>query len=258
MNSPLSAIRTFNVQGIAVSAINMKSANEAILTALSNHEKGYICVTGVHGISESQNEPQLRKIHNEAFLVTPDGMSLVWVGKWMAGKCVDRVYGPDLMMSVCEATENSSYKHFIYGGAPGVAERLCSRLREKFQNLNIVGMYTPPFRRLNKKEETAFIQTIDKVAPTIIWVGLSNPKQEYFMAEYLSKLNTTLMIGVAAAFDFHSGSKRQAPYWIQRSGFEWLYRLIHNPAHLWKRYLKNNPLFILRFLAQITGLKKYT
>lgn len=235
MNSPPSPIRTYNVQGIAVSAINMNSAQEAILAALNNHQKGYICVTGVHGISEAQHDAQLRKIHNEAFLVTPDGMPLVWIGKWIAGKCVDRVYGPDLLISVCEATENSSCRHFMYGGAPGVAERLCACLRERFPRLNIVGMYTPPFRNLNEKEETELIKTIDKVAPTIVWVGLSTPKQEYFMAEYLQKLNTTLMIGVGAAFDFHSGSKRQAPYWIQRSGFEWLYRLIHNPTHLWKR-----------------------
>ena len=111
----------------------MNSALEAILAALNNHQKGYICVTGVHGISEAQNDAHLRKIHNDAFLVTPDGMPLVWIGKWIAAKCVDRVYGPDLLISVCEATENSSCRHFMYGGAPGVAERLFACLRERFQ-----------------------------------------------------------------------------------------------------------------------------
>ena len=257
MNAPPSDIQTYKVLGVMVSAINMKTAREAILAALHNRQKGYICVTGVHGISESQNDAQLRNIHNDAFLVTPGGMPIVWIGKCLAGRWVNRVYGPDLMLDVCEATEDLSYRHFIYGGAPGVAEKLSTRLKERFPKMKIAGNYTPPFRRLNEKEEAELSQIIDKAAPAIIWVGLSTPKQEYFMAEYLHKLNTTLIIGVGAAFDFHSRDNRQALYWIQKSGFEWLFRLIQNPRRLWKRYLKNNPLFVLRFLAQITGLKKY-
>ncbi len=257
MSVPITQIETFNVQGIAVSAITLESARDAVLDALGKGEKGYVCVTNVHGISEAQNDPELSKIYNRAYLVTPDGMPLVWIGKWRAQNNINRVYGPDLMDEVCAATENTSYGHFIYGGAPGVAKELSRTLKERFPRLNIVGHYTPPFRKLNDQEESELVKIIEGAAPSIVWVGLSTPKQEKFMAEYLPKLNTVLLFGVGAAFDFYTGQIRQAPRWIQRSGFEWLFRLIQEPGRLWKRYLKYNPIFIIRFIAQTMRLKKY-
>jgi N-acetylglucosaminyldiphosphoundecaprenol N-acetyl-beta-D-mannosaminyltransferase len=123
--------------------------------------------------------------------------------------------------------------------------------------IKIVGTYTPPFRPLNTAESEDWIRRVATVKPDIIWVGLSTPKQEKFMAEYWQKLDTTLMLGVGAAFDFHAGRVRQAPRWMQRSGLEWLYRLGCEPGRLWRRYLKNNPLFVLRILCQLTGIRRY-
>jgi N-acetylglucosaminyldiphosphoundecaprenol N-acetyl-beta-D-mannosaminyltransferase len=171
---------------------------------------------------------------------------------------MSRVYGPDLMREVFEWSRESGCSHFFYGGQPGVAEELRRNMEAKFPGIAVRGCHCPPFRPLDAGEEAALIETIDRLRPDIIWVGLSTPKQEKFMAEYLPKLNTTLMIGVGAAFDFHAGRTRQAPRWIQRSGFEWLYRLCQEPRRLWKRYLKNNPLFVMKIIGQLTGLKKYS
>jgi N-acetylglucosaminyldiphosphoundecaprenol N-acetyl-beta-D-mannosaminyltransferase len=170
---------------------------------------------------------------------------------------MDRVYGPDLMFWICEFTRDKPYTHFFYGGAEGVAQELKGRLEKKFPGLKVVGTYTPPFRPLTAAEETELANTIRSLKPDIIWVGLSTPKQEKFMAQYWERLDTTLLFGVGAAFDFHAGRVRQAPRWMQRSGLEWLFRLGCEPRRLWRRYLRNNPLFIIRIFCQFLGLKKY-
>ncbi len=246
-----------NVLGVGLSALNLDSALAAISAALAEKKRGYVCVTGVHGVMESQSDPALRGILNRAFLNTPDGMPMVWAGK-LRGFCdMDRVYGPDLMHLVCDWSRQKNYTHFLYGGADGVAPELKRRLEEKFPGLKIVGIYTPPFRALNTAEAAELIRTVGELKPDMIWVGLSTPKQERFMAQYGPKLATTLMFGVGAAFDFHAGRVRQAPRWMQRSGLEWLFRLGCEPRRLWKRYLKNNPVFAWKIFWQLTGLTKY-
>ena len=182
-------------------------------------------------------------------------MPLVWLGRRKVGRFVDRVYGPDLMLEVFKATEGTEFRHFFYGGAPGVAEELKARMESRFPKTTICGVYCPPFRPLNAVEENEFIALIREKKPDIIWVGLSTPKQECFMAEYLPKLDTTLMFGVGAAFDFHSGRVKPAPRWIQRSGFEWLYRMVRDPKRLARRYLVNNPLFVVRIARQLVREK---
>jgi N-acetylglucosaminyldiphosphoundecaprenol N-acetyl-beta-D-mannosaminyltransferase len=246
-----------NVLGVGVSALNMELALEAIAAALDRREKGYVCVTGVHGVSEAQTDDGFRRILNRAFLCTPDGMPLVWVGRWLGRKEMDRVYGPDLMLAVLELSEQRGYRHFFYGGANGAAAALRERLEKRFPKLQIAGTYEPPFRPLNAGEQAELKKLIRDAHPDLMWVGLSTPKQEWFMAEYLGQLDVTLMAGVGAAFDFLAGRARQAPRWMQRSGLEWLFRLGCEPRRLWKRYLKNNPLFLFRIFCQCAGLKKY-
>jgi len=247
-----------NVLGVGVSVLNLDTAMDAIAGAVRDRRKGYVCVTGVHGVIEAQDDPAFRKILNDAFLCTPDGMPMVWMGKIRGHSEMRRVYGPDLMLDVCAWSEKNPCRHFFYGGAPGVAEALVEKLKAKFPKLEIAGTFTPPFRPLNTEEEKQFAETIRAAKPDILWVGLSTPKQEKFMAEFLPKLDVTLMIGVGAAFDFHSGRVKQAPLWMQRSGLEWFYRLCQEPRRLAKRYFRNNPLFALKIAGQLCGLKKYT
>jgi N-acetylglucosaminyldiphosphoundecaprenol N-acetyl-beta-D-mannosaminyltransferase len=246
-----------NVLGVGVSVLNLPAALDAIAGALRTRRRGYICITGVHGVMEAQANPGFRKILNNAFLCTPDGMPMVWMGRLRGHAEMRRVYGPDLMLDVCAWSEKNPCRHFFYGGAAGVAEALAEKLKARFPRLEIAGTFTPPFRRLSPEEERQFVETIQAARPDILWVGLSTPKQEQFMAEFLPRLDATLMIGVGAAFDFHSGRVKQAPRWMQRSGLEWFYRLCQEPRRLAKRYLKNNPCFALKILGQLCGLKKY-
>jgi N-acetylglucosaminyldiphosphoundecaprenol N-acetyl-beta-D-mannosaminyltransferase len=246
-----------NVLGVGVSAINMDLALARIAEAVAAKTKGYVCVTGVHGVSEAQNDPAFRQILNRCFLCTPDGMPLVWVGRLQGQKHMDRVYGPDLMLAVMQESERKGWRHYFYGGANGTAVTLKEKLTARFPKLQVVGTYEPPFRPLNAEEQSALRETVRLARPDMLWVGLSTPKQERFMAEYLPKLDVTLMFGVGAAFDFHAGKVRQAPRWMQRSGLEWFFRLCSEPKRLWKRYFKNNPLFLGRIFCQFTGLRKY-
>ncbi len=253
----LQEFKRVNVLGVGISAVNLHLALGAIAAALERRLKGYVCFTSVHGVMEAQRDERMRDILNEAFLTTPDGMPLVWVGKLNGFRGMNRVYGPDLMLLVCEFTRDKKYTHYLYGGVEGVAHELKQRLEARFPGVHIAGTYTPPFRPLTATEEAEMIGEINALKPDILWVGLSTPKQEKFMAQYLSKLDVTLMFGVGAAFDFHSGRVRQAPRWMQRSGLEWLFRLLQEPRRLWRRYFTNNPLFVVRIFGQLFGLKKY-
>jgi len=249
-------IKRVNVLGVGLSVLTLPSALAAMAEAVRTRRKGYICVTGVHGVMEAQDDPAFRSILNGAFLCTPDGMPMVWMGRLQGHREMRRVYGPDLMLEVCAWSETSGCRHFFYGGAPDVASLLAEKLQARFPRLAVVGCYTPPFRPLNAQEEADLQVQIRAARPDILWVGLSTPKQERFMAEYLAKLDVTLMVGVGAAFDFHAGRISQAPRWMQRSGLEWFYRLCCEPRRLWKRYLRNNPLFVLGVLGQLTGLRR--
>lgn len=246
-----------NVLGVAVSPVNMDLALRRITAALEKREKGYVCVTGVHGVSEAQADRGFRQILNRAFLCVPDGMPLVWVGHWRGQKLMGRVYGPDLMLAVLRLSEEKGWRHFLFGGGNGTVELLRGKLLERFPKLQIAGVHEPPFRPLTASEREALQEEIRRARPDIMWIGLSTPKQERFMAEHLASLDVTLMFGVGAAFDFHAGRMRQAPLWMRRSGLEWLFRLGCEPRRLWKRYLKNNPLFVLRTFGQFSGLRKF-
>lgn len=246
-----------NVLGVGVSAINMDIALDFLDGTILGGHKTYVCITGVHGVMESVSDPDLMRIHNHAGMVTPDGMPLVWVGRKRGRKNMDRVCGADLMLALCEHSVEPGYRHFFYGGDVGVAEELAARLTDRFPGLQVAGTFCPPFRPLTTEEETEILAMVRESRADIIWIGLSTPKQERFMAEFVGRMPAAVMIGVGAAFDFHSGRKTRAPYWVQRSGFEWLFRLLQEPKRLWKRYLKNNPAFVAQILAQELGIRRY-
>ncbi len=248
-NSPgeIARIPHVDVLGVRVSAINLPRAVALADAAINDGKTGYICVTGVHGVMEAQKDPLFRQTLNNAMINTPDGMPMSWIG-WMNGfHAMDRVYGPDFMLAMCELSVSRGYRHFLLGGKPGVASLLQTALQSRFPGLNVVGTYTPPFRPLTPEEEVILLDLVRLSRPDIIWVGISTPKQEEFMAKYSAQLGVPLMVGVGAAFDLHTGQVRDAPAWMKRSGLQWLHRLAQEPRRLGPRYMKNNPRFL--FLA---------
>jgi N-acetylglucosaminyldiphosphoundecaprenol N-acetyl-beta-D-mannosaminyltransferase len=212
--------------------------------------RGYICVTGVHGVMESQSDPALAEIHNRSFLTVPDGMPLVWLGKLHGQGSMGRVYGPDFMIELCSRAAERGYSVYLYGGGPGVADDLKTALERKCSGIRVVGTCTPPFRPLNQEEEAMLVARVAELQPDIIWVGLSTPKQERFMARYMPILRTKLMVGVGAAFDIHTGRINDSPKVMKACGLQWLHRLCQEPRRLWRRYLLNNPRFLFKVARQ--------
>ena len=253
-NAPPTVPR-YNVLGVGVSVLSLAQATKLIVGVRGRPHRGYVCVTGVHGITEAGDEPTFRDVLNGAWLITPDGMPLVWIGRAHGYSEMTRVYGPDLMLAVCDAGRATRLTHYFYGGGPGVAGTLRNRLEARFPGLEVVGTYTPPFRALTADETASWRAEIARLRPDVIWIGLSTPKQERLMSTLSGTIDVGVLIGVGAAFDFHAALKRQAPRWMQRSGLEWLFRLIAEPRRLGWRYLRNNPLFICRLLLHATGIR---
>jgi N-acetylglucosaminyldiphosphoundecaprenol N-acetyl-beta-D-mannosaminyltransferase len=246
-----------NLLGVRVSAVNMTSAVACILDAVATGRKGYVCLRDVHGIVRSQGDPALQQAHNRAFLVTPDGMPLVWALKAAGHKTADRVYGPDLMLALFDHGRWPGLRHFLYGTTPEVLSRLSARLTQAFPGAEIAGTYSPPFRPLTSSETETVAAEINATRADIVWVGLSSPKQEHWMAEMRPLLDAGMLVGVGAAFDFHAGVKKQAPRFIQRSGFEWLFRLASEPRRLFARYAVVVPSFLALVALQVAGLKQF-
>ena len=248
----------FNVLGVGVHALQLAQARDLIVEAArARSVRGYVCFCDVNSISSARRDPQHLTILNQSFLTTPDGMPIVWLGKRSGHRAIERVYGPDLLLEVSGATADQPLSHFFYGAGPGTAELLASRLQARFPGLSVAGTYTPPFRLPTSADLDDLEKRIRDAQPHFIWVGLSTPKQERFMADFCPRLPSGIMLGVGAAFDFLAGRVGQAPRWIQRSGFEWLFRLCTEPRRLAPRYFKNNPLFLLRVAAQLSGVRQY-
>jgi N-acetylglucosaminyldiphosphoundecaprenol N-acetyl-beta-D-mannosaminyltransferase len=246
-----------NILGVGISAVNLPQAVEEIDGWIGSRAAQYVNVCAVHTVMECQRDARLRRIVNASGLSTPDGMPLVWLS-WMRGHGqVSRVYGPDLMLAVCERSQATGRRHFFYGGAPGVAELLVRKLKTRYPRMVVAGTHAPPYKPADTVEDGEVLATINAAAPDIVWVGLGTPKQDYWVARHRPLLDAPVLIAVGAAFDFHAGLLPQAPRWIQRSGLEWLFRLVHEPRRLAFRYLVYNPLFIVKVALQLAGLRRY-
>jgi len=245
----------FDVLGVPITATDLSKAAAEVCKWVVTKARSYVCVRDVHGVVACQNNERLLKAHKGAGMVTPDGMPLVWVGN-LLGKQVERVYGPDLMMAVCERSVEAGTRHFLFGGAPGVAELLAKRLIERFPGLQIAGTLCPTVAE-DVPVDLEYAAQINEANADIVWVGLGTPKQELWMAAHRPYLEPPVLLGVGAAFDFHTGRKPQAPRWIQRSGFEWLYRLCSEPKRLWRRYLHTIPVFVFQMSMQLIHVGPY-
>jgi N-acetylglucosaminyldiphosphoundecaprenol N-acetyl-beta-D-mannosaminyltransferase len=220
------------------------AAKVAALIAEKKRPATSIVQTNVYTLVNAQEDPEYRGVFDDGVLSVPDGMPLVWMLRSKGHPIKDRVYGPDLMLFLCDAAAKRNWRCFLYGGLPGVAEELRLALIRKFPALNIVGSYSPPFRELTPEEDSTVCKIINAARPDIVWVGLGSPKQDLWMHDHRTRVDAAVLHGVGAAFDFLSGRVKQAPRWMMRMGLEWLYRLSAEPGRLWRRYTFTNLKFI--------------
>ena len=237
-----------------VSHTDYGHASNLIISWAEQRLSRYVCVATVNNVMEAYDSSAFRRVMNEADLVTPDGMPVVWALKSLGHRAATRVYGPDLTPIVLNKAAKTGIPVGFYGAAPEVLELLVERIRNAYPALKIVYVFSPPFRALSNEEDQQIIDAINESDARILFIGLNTPKQDSWMAAHRSRVEV-VMVGVGAAFDFLAGAKAQAPRWMMGLGLEWLFRLATEPRRLWKRYLKHNPRFIVFFAMQWLGLK---
>ncbi|SRR6266478_28088 len=250
--------KSYRVLGVRVNVVQIPDVIMRMEEWIARREGcRFVAVTGMHGVTEARHDAQFKEILNTAGLVVPDGHPLVWLGRRKGfAELRERVCGPELMAAFCATTARRGYRHYFYGGAPGVAEELARRLVGQFPGLAVAGTYCPPFRPLTEEEDLEVVEAIEGARADIVWVGLSTPKQERWMFEHRGRLSVPVLIGVGAAFDFHTGRMRRAPEWMRKNGLEWLFRLAMEPRRLWRRYLVYGAEFAVLVLLELLGLKK--
>lgn len=246
----------FTVLGVRVNVLQIPDVVAQMERWISERNGcHFIAVTGMHGVEEAQHEPSFKQILNSADLVVPDGMPLVWLGRRQGYPLKRRVYGPELMQVFCSAT-GSKYRHFFYGGMPGVSTLLAEILQRKF-GIQAVGNYSPPFRTLSKEEDDEIVALINAAEPDVLWIGLSTPKQERWMHEHRPKLRVPVVLGVGAAFDLNTGRAKSAPRWMREHGLEWFFRLVQEPRRLWRRYLVYGSEFAWNVASEFLSLRRF-
>jgi N-acetylglucosaminyldiphosphoundecaprenol N-acetyl-beta-D-mannosaminyltransferase len=243
-------IDRFEVAGVPVAAINMALACEAVEARALAHQGGYVVFRDMNGIVLAHRDRRLAEAHAAATFVTPDGMPLVWLARLLGHRHVGRVYGPDFLIEFCRRTEHLGLRHFLFGSTDDVAAKLERALVRRFPGLVVCGRYAPPMRGIEAGPNADDLARIRAARPDIVWVGLGTPKQELWMRAHAPALPGVMLLGVGAAFDFHSRSKPQAPRWLRQAGFEWCFRLATEPRRLGRRYLLGIPQFLWLLASQ--------
>ena len=242
--------RSFRVVDVAINAASFAEVLDRVAQAPDTGEYLSLHFATAHSIVEAHDDPRMRDAL-AAGLVEPDGMPLVWLGR-RAGLPVERVCGPDFLPALVERGVPEGRTHFFFGGAPGVADALAARLAARFPGIQVAGTLSPPFRTLSAEEDEAVVEQINAAAPDYVWVGLGAPKQDLWVADHRPRLRAAALLAVGAAFDFHAGTRRRAPRWMQRTGTEWLFRLATEPRRLAGRYTRVNA----RFIRLVAGSRR--
>jgi N-acetylglucosaminyldiphosphoundecaprenol N-acetyl-beta-D-mannosaminyltransferase len=233
-----------------VDVTNYAQATRRIVDWARDGSSRYVCAANVHMVMAAYDDPSFRAVVNGADLVTPDGMPLVWALRRLGVPDQTRVYGPDLTLHVCEAAAGEDVPVALYGGTPESLDAFTAFLESNYPGIRIVSTIAPPFRPLTPEEDERYTEEIVSSGARVLFVGIGCPKQERWMAAHQGKI-TAVMLGVGAAFDFHTGRVRQAPSWMQRIGLEWFFRFMMEPRRLWKRYAQHNPRFLVLLARQL-------
>jgi N-acetylglucosaminyldiphosphoundecaprenol N-acetyl-beta-D-mannosaminyltransferase len=254
---PLQRPRVQEVLDVPLALVDYDATLRWIDEAIERRHRGYVCVAAVHTVVAVQDDPQLREAVLGADFTVPDGQPLVWALRILGHQLRDRVYGPELLDRACAPAAATGQRFYLYGGRSQTALAQLTRiLRLRHPGLKIVGGYAPPFRPLTPAEEDSVVRDINRSGADVVWVGIGVPKQEKWMARMRDGLTAPVLIGVGAAFDFHAGLVPQAPYWLQRLGLEWAFRLVQEPRRLWRRYARYNPRFVTGFARQLARSRR--
>lgn len=243
-----------SVVGIPISAVQPVDLPEIVCAWARSGSKA-ICFAPANNLVHAQDSPDFRRAINEADLVVPDGMGVVWALRLLGCRQAQRVYGPDTTLAVLDAAARERIPVGFYGGAPATLARLVDVVRARFAGIEIAYACSPPFRPLTPQEDEQVVEAINASGARILFVGLGTPKQELWMAAHRGRVRA-VMLGVGAAFDFIAGTKPQAPRWMMRIGLEWFFRLCTEPRRLWRRYLINNPRFLVLLAGELLRARR--
>ena len=241
-----------HVLGMRVDATSYEDASRRVARWAHDGHSAYVCVSTVHMVMEAFDSPAFRGVVNDADLVTPDGRPLVWALRGLGVRGATQVRGTDLTTHVVERAAREGIPVGLYGGTPELLETFVHILEDRFPGVRVVCRIAPPFRPLTPEEDASVTREISASGARILFVGIGCPRQERWMGAHRGRI-PAVMLGVGAAFDFHTGRVRQAPGWMQVAGLEWLFRLLMDPKRLWKRYARHNPRFVALFLLQLLG-----
>ena len=249
MIQEISHLRKYDILKVKFDLISYNLVMEIIERWKQNDERHYVTLTPPHSVLTCHRDGKLYQATTEASMTLPDGVGIILAANLLGYPHNGRATGPTLMLKLCDWCRAARFRHFFYGGASGVAEALAERLTAQFPGLEVAGTCCPPFRDLSPAEDAEIVQRINEARPDIVWVGLGSPKQEKWMLQHLGRMQATAMIGVGAAFDFHSGNVKWTPAWTRRLGLEWAYRLTQNPRRMWRRNL-DSPVFLSKVIWQ--------
>ncbi len=244
------AMRIVRIGAVPMCAIRLAELLHAFDEVLEQRHPSYVCFCEAHLCVCAARDSRVRRALQEAHFCLPDGVAATLGARLLGKRLPERLPGPSVMMDVCEHGLARGFRHFFYGGAQGIPDRLSEKLRERFPGLQVAGTYSPPFRELTPEEDEAVVVMINRCRPDIVWVGLGAPKQEIWARDHLGRLSAPLILTVGAAFDFNSGNKQRAPLWIRKAGFEWLFRMLTEGRHMFLRYARIVPLFMAMILKQ--------
>lgn len=242
---------------VKIDAVSWNAAVERVIGWARQRESRYVCACSVHSVVTAKTDLAYRAVVNAADMATPDGMPVSWSLKWLGFRGQQRINGPDLTWRLLERAARDGHSVYFYGSTPETIELLATRAKAAFPGLKIAGSCSPPFRPLTREEDDAIVEQINASGAGLVFIGLGCPKQEHWMAAHKGRIKA-VMLGVGAAFDYHAGTLKRAPRWMQRSGLEWIYRLSQEPRRLWKRYLTTNSLFIYYFIRQVLSGARHT
>lgn len=231
------------ILGVRFDLIDYRRVFEAIAQWRARGERHYVTITNPHSVMLCRRDGEMGRATRDASLTLPDGVGIVLAARVLGYEHGGRVAGPELVLRCCDWGREAGLRHYFYGGAPGVAETMIERLSAAYPGMTVAGHYSPPYRKLSCEEDAAMVEQINATQPDVVWIGLGAPKQEKWMAEHAGRVAAAAMVGVGAAFDFHSGRVKWAPAWMRRSGLEWLFRLASEPGRMWRRNL-DSPAFL--------------